>query len=585
MKGTSYYLLALLFFTISSCEACRRLPEISKVCFDLDGTVDKDTLYLDEASKVKLVLNITPTSAVAKKARYQVVSWHVSSRMQGQLFLDKEKVTSESRIPAGKHELYYKPAATGKHTIVLQITDQYNDLKKEVVFKTIHVKAKKDIPFEAAIAMESKSIFVHKQAILSLFLSFSLKEASGLTYNVKAIAVEQGDLFFEEGHEEVKVGSKLKFGSQNLVFKPHGGVVQETLASIKLTLENDKGNETKLTTFIAVKPASFEIQAWMAESSEDDMKRINEECSIIEIMLTGVDEALHKEEWKLISWKCSDGVKRALLDGESAELDTFILKVPEKNRFYSKLPHLDIGNPPTLTLAVKGPDGSVKEAVVQFSFVQRLAIAGKIEALAKEISSQIQKADAYLSGSTTCTSCEELDTLAKETDKKLTECKEDLASIRKSPTLQEGMLPEKVKESLARHTGEELPALEKKKAKLSIALKEIEKIPFEAILEVQDKSIFVHQEAALSLTLSSKMQEAPEAVYTVKALEVKQGTLFFKESRGQLRVGSKLTWGLQTLVFKPLKGSTQGGINNPQPLLLSLLLPMTRGVRHSPCYY
>jgi hypothetical protein len=556
----SYYKFVLLLLSLAGCEACRNLPKVPKACFELNGTVEDDTLYLDECNKAKLILTITSTSEVAEKAYYQVVSWSVSSGMQGQLFLDQEKVTSQNKLLAGKHELYYKPAAVGEHAIALQIVDQYDDLKKEIVFKTIHVKDKRDIPFEASIVTEHKSIFVHEESILSLLLASSLKEASSLTYSIKAIEVNKGSLFFEEGHEAVKVGNKLKGGSQNLVFEPSEGINQETLGGIKLTIQSDKGKEAQLTTAITIKPVSFELQAWMLESSENDMKRIKGDCSLIELMLTGVDPALHKKEWKLVSWKCNDGIRRALLDEELAELGTFTLKVPEKNRFYIKLPHLDIGNPPALTLTVKGPDGSMKEAVVQLSFAQRLAIASKIEALVEEIAHQTKKVGAYLDDPTAYTSCEELSALVKEADKKLTECKEALTSIKKSPTLQEGMLPEKIKESLARLTEEELPALETKRTKLSVLLKEREKLPFEAALELQDKSIFVHEEAILSLALSSKMREAPEATYTIKALEIKQGSLLFEEGRELLQVGSKLTLGHQSLVFKPLQGpaSTKG---------------------------
>jgi ankyrin repeat protein len=496
--------------------------------------------------------------------------------MQGKLFLggdgSKRKITPAEKLTCGENELYYAPIGTGEHILTLKVTDAYHDLEKEIVFKTIHVKDKRDIPFEAVMDTADKSIFVHKQAILSLSLSSNLKEASGLAYKVKAIEVTQGALFFEEGHEEVKVGSKLKWGKQNLLFKPRSDIHEETLAIIKLTLENDKGNEAKLVTTITVKPVRYKLQAWAKELSENDIKRIKVDCSIVEIMLTGVDEALHKEEWKLVSWKCSDRVRRTLLNDELAELEDFILKVPEKNRFYVKLPHLDVGNPPTLTLQVKGPDGSVQKATVQFSSAQRIAITGKIEALIGEIAHQTKKVDTYLNDPTTYISCEELSAFARETEKKLAGYKEALTSIGKSPTLQEDMLPEKMKSTLEKLLEEDIPSLEKKKIGLAIASKEKEKIPFEAVLEVQDKSIFIHEEAPLSLVLSSKMKEAQQALYSVKAMEVEHGGLFLEEGMEAVEVGSKLKFGSQKLIFKPSRG-----IDTKTPVTLKLTIANDKG--------
>jgi hypothetical protein len=324
------------------------------------------------------------------------------------------------------------------------------------------------------------------------------------------------------------------------------------LVRLKLTIASDKGSEQTVSTSIEVKPIHFKVEAWVKEPSAREQKRIKSDCSLIEIMLVEIEEGFMKESWQLVGWECSDGIKRALVNEQLQELASFPLKVKQPNKLFLKIPDLDIGQSPFLTLSVEGPGKIIKKVVVQLSLAQRMAIVGKIKRLSKEIVEAIKKVDTYLHKPEEELLHDELRGMIKETKRKIAGFKDTIDMLQESPTFKAGSLPEKSKDRLQRVIEEELPVLEKKKLALEAKLKEKEEAFFDASLQVTgSKAIFIHEQTALSLTLSSNIPEAYRASYTIQSIEVSEGKLLFERSQEAVKVGSKLDFGSQPLVFQP----------------------------------
>jgi ankyrin repeat protein len=408
--------------------------------------------------------------------------------------------------------------------------------------------------FEAQLVVEDPQIFIHQQARLTLTITSSIQENQDAGYTIQALSVEQGRLFLSPGNE-LQVGSKLRLGKQSLHFEPLMDISfgkQKTLsAPIQLTLGHDKGKDVNVSASIDLKPIHCNVQACVKEPSMREQKQLKGDISLIEILLTDVAEDLTEQSWQLTAWSCSDGIARALFNEQLQELTRFPLKVKQPNKLFLRIPDLDIGQPPTLTLQVEGPGQSSYKTVVQLSFAQRLAITNKIKQLVKTTRQENQELEPHLEKPDEEWGYDEIKALIKETKKKIATIEEELGLIQDSPTMREGSLPEKIQTKFKTLLETDVPALKKKNEVLKAKLEQKEKACFSASLQPSNLSMFSHQQAIITLELISTIPEARKASYTVKRIDLGAGQLRFEKSREPVKVGSKVSFGPQTLVFEP----------------------------------
>ena len=345
MKQLKHFQIPIitLMLLFNSCDACKnssKLPTqslISEFEFELLAKVEDDILYLDEQENGKLLLTIQPKNEAALKSYYQIVNWTLPPDLKGQLLdVSLQPITRNTQLIPGQNILYYKPLNIGQHTLTLEIADQHNELKKEVITAPIDVKGRKQVPFNLQIQTASTSLFLHQQATIFLDLTSVSEEAANLSYIIKDIQITQGDLFFEDTNEKLVPNSKVLFGNQKLIFKPMAGAVGQS--TIKITVSNSKGDVSRGSLILDVKPILFNILTELRDPLDQENGLISDYFAVLDTRITDIDTELLNDTWQLISWKNSDGTTKNLTNSQFEQLNTPIpLKITENNRLYIKL--------------------------------------------------------------------------------------------------------------------------------------------------------------------------------------------------------------------------------------------------------
>ncbi len=298
-------LILCLGMVLEACASWRRLPEIPTADFDLVGKIQADELYLAAEKQSQLILQIIPKNEVAKKASYRIVNWQIVDGRQGQLLDDQlTPINQDSKLTSGENSLYYLPLQEGTHQLKLAITDEYNDLKRELVLSPISVKDKQQIPFQLTLQADSKSLYAHQKAVLTLALAAELPDAADLTYEIEEMTFSPGTLYWQDTGAAVAVGNPLKLGSHPLIFKPADQLESEALSiPIQLTVSNSSGSRCKASIVLEVKPIGCKIHSWLREATAVEQKLIEGPFGVLEVMLSEVDQELATATWKIASWE------------------------------------------------------------------------------------------------------------------------------------------------------------------------------------------------------------------------------------------------------------------------------------------
>ncbi|MHB9148399.1 MAG: hypothetical protein ACYC2U_08595, partial [Candidatus Amoebophilus sp.] len=129
--------------------------------------------------------------------------------------------------------------------------------KKKARLDKLKLKSSKErASFKVALQAASNTIYAHTESVIDINISSDSPLSAKQTYEVKDIAVKGGRLVLEKNHEMLEVGTKLTFGTQKLIFKPSGEIGE---AVIRLTVANEKGNESRAMLSLDVKVVSFQV--------------------------------------------------------------------------------------------------------------------------------------------------------------------------------------------------------------------------------------------------------------------------------------------------------------------------------------
>jgi ankyrin repeat protein len=411
---------------------------------------------------------------------------------------------------------------------------------------------KKELPFSIKLKTPSKSIFTHQEAKLALSISSKEKEMKGevkkLTYSVKEIVATKGTLYLENTGEKIQKDTKLAFGKQALLFKPSSETGE---AHVKLLVESNKGGEAVVSIFLTIKPIDFKVSTLLKVVPQDMENLAQEDVALLEIMLSDIDPALMEESWKLSSWRCSDGVIRDILNEQGEELMVYSLSSKEKNKLYLKLNDLKLDALIVFTLTVEGPGKTTKEVNLPLSPVLKNLISTKVQALLTSIEQENKKVKNYLKMPAKADNYETVREAQEEVEKDIKKLKGIITSIN-SNYGETAMMPSATVKDLKK-AQDNIKDLKKKKKSLDkLKIKSSkERASFEVALEAASKTIYAHRENVIDINISSVSGHAKDKNYQVKNIEVSKGELVLENNHETVKVGTKLTFGTQRLIFMP----------------------------------
>ncbi|MHB9146857.1 MAG: hypothetical protein ACYC2U_00065 [Candidatus Amoebophilus sp.] len=467
---------------------------------------------------------------------------------QGTLHFENGKeVKPNSKVILGSQKLIFKPTAqVGKAKIKISVSNGIGDSTASLNLEI------KPLNFTVDLKGPSKHIFTYQTTPIDLTINSKEEGTSGLTYQIKTIEVLKGELQFEGTGQKVSVNHDVKFGMQHLVFKPNGETGQ---ARVQITVVNtETKSEASGSIAWELKPLNFKANAWLREPTEEESNLIPGNLAVLEILLSGIDKNLAKEEWKIISWQFSDGVQRNIVDKELKQLSEFSLSSKSKNTLYLHLPSIRLDQEPTMTLKVEGPGKSQQEVVIQLAPIQKAIISKQEKQVLQHIQGQSKKLDDYLKVPSSGKSYVPIKQASQEAAKQIAAFKDSINGIQASSA---GLRKKELEKII-----QEVNELQRKKEKLDALKKESKKkkSAFKAELKADVKSLFNSQTSLIALDISAVEEEARDLIYTVKAIEVTKGTLHFENGQ-EVVANSVVEFGTQRLIFKPTKQAGEVRVN------------------------
>ena len=155
--------------------------------FDLSAKIQKETLFLEDGDYTDITLDINAKSEVAEICDFQIQEWSVNNDVQGQFLSDGRNTTidiKELKFKKGSHTLIYKPTKTGEHTLTFKVIDEWKDLEKEITFKPITVKQKKDFSCSGGCGTKYRDEGSGRYYPIDLKIGAMDKELKGSTFMV-----------------------------------------------------------------------------------------------------------------------------------------------------------------------------------------------------------------------------------------------------------------------------------------------------------------------------------------------------------------------------------------------------------------
>lgn len=235
-----------------------------KVSLQADNYNPLNNRYLFPYQDAKIILHIS-SSANQEEADQLTYSLKEITVQGGKLLLAStgEELQANSTIVFDKQELlfrpeinlkegntnYYNNAAVGEGYIHLKVIAQSGEYDTEL--KLIISKA----PFIAKMWNAYSYIYSYQTEKIELSISSDRVKVDKLDYFVQDLEVSKGQLFLASTGEEIKTGTKLQFGKQNLIFQPEKGEAGEAL--IKLTIANDQKETCVAELKIEIQPTDF----------------------------------------------------------------------------------------------------------------------------------------------------------------------------------------------------------------------------------------------------------------------------------------------------------------------------------------
>jgi hypothetical protein len=142
----------------------------------------------------------------------------------------------------------------------------------------------------------------------------------------------------------------------------------EGLADEIISLNKKKEKLDALKKACKAKKDSFKVSADL--KAPEGKKLMGGEYLVLKLKLSEVDERLAKEDWKLLSWKCTDNVPRVIVDGKMQELAEFPLSIKQENELYIKLAQVELGVSTKLLLEVGVFGKTTQEVSVELGPIQ-----------------------------------------------------------------------------------------------------------------------------------------------------------------------------------------------------------------------
>ncbi|MHB9146855.1 MAG: hypothetical protein ACYC2U_00055 [Candidatus Amoebophilus sp.] len=424
-------LLVGILLILNSCDACKNNSKANLLpgnsYFQIELKPESTSLFTDQFIRIKL--NISSKEKDIQGKCYKIRDLKIT---KGELLYANPNGSYPSeprRVMAGNNfyprtddtsQLIFKPnGQTGQAQIELTLAD----LEGNQNTTSLNLEVKHSFKIELNPHFDRISTSQAKPVGLRI-LSNDKEIITEEIYTVTKVEAAYGELQFLNG-EVIKLGSKLKYGYQELVFKAQEELDESILnrgsylsgtyfpgkanGMIQLTMKDEKGKEHSAKVDFKIMPIIFYVEVanirW--NKYEPDITRpeggfnfsfVGEsanqllDAGFAEIVLKIKDtkdaessvsscnelrSEFGDQAWKLVSWKSSDGSPVTIADLGGDQLAEFPLNAETNNYLYFKLNNIKLGIPATLTLQIEGPCHTLQEVIVELPPGHKAMMLGK----------------------------------------------------------------------------------------------------------------------------------------------------------------------------------------------------------------
>ena len=399
----------------------RKIPQEVSPSFTCTLAARQAIVYLKEEKQGALILTIT---SGAQTTAYHLQHWQVLAPHQGTM-----NAANNAPLRYGDNTLTYQPQTIGQHVIQVTVATDTAMPTKQTAQCTLTVKQAQHTPYKASLQADQANILASKRGTLSLHIHSKEQQAACLDYVLKHWEVTrvprcagdhlQGKLYANpETHRAISEDSPLDYGPQTLYYAPQGDPAGTY--TLWLTLENEQGDQQKISTKIQVTQASYTLTGMANAAGE------------LTLYIEDAPAAFAQDLWTLIEKQWSQGLQGRCLT-RSTQLHY------GENTLKLCVDAMALTAPPLLWLKIQGPDKQVNTVSISLREVCIAQLGATLkkqeEALGHHLSATKQAREKNVGPNHVAAKqakCERLQLLLKQSNVLQEECRATLTGSQQS---------------------------------------------------------------------------------------------------------------------------------------------------------